>query len=136
MGANIRGWIYFLGETGGLLTALAGELQRVNYRDDYVNYQANYDGAFAENEIAYWRQQADQAYRNMEDMENLRNTGLYVALGSYAVSLLDAWLLFPSVDVGPGTLPPTQASAAAFTDWPQARMNLGSGAHAAVVIDF
>ncbi len=128
MGATVRGWVYFLGETGGLLTALAGELQRSNYSDDYTNYQAKYDSAIVDEEIAYWKQQSQQAYSNMEDMESLRNTGLYVALGSYVVSLLDAWLLFPSVDIGPGTLPPTETSLAP--------LNFRSGAHAAVVIDF
>ena len=129
MGARLRGWVYFLGETGGLLTALAGELQRTNFRDDYVNFQASYDGAIDESEIVFFKQKADQAYRDMKDMESLRNTGLYVAVGSYVVSLLDAWLLFPSVDIGPGTLPPTETSLLDPTPW-------RAGAHAAVVIDF
>lgn len=129
MGARLRGWVYFLGETGGLLTALAGELQRANFRDDYVNFQASYDGAIEESEIAFFKQKADQAYRDMKDMESLRNTGLSVAVGAYVVSLLDAWLLFPSVDVGPGMLPPAKTGALAPQDgW--------MGAHAAVVIDF
>ena len=127
-GATIRGWVYFLGETGGLLTALAGELQRENYKDDYTNAKASYDAAFVESEIAFWKQKADEAYGNLEDMESLRNTGLYVALGSYALSLLDAWLLFPRVDIGPGMVPPTETSLAP--------LDLGSGTHAAVVIDF
>jgi hypothetical protein len=121
--------VYFLGETGGLLTALAGELQRANFRDDYVNFQASYDGAIDESEIVFFKQKADQAYRDMKDMESLRNTGLYVAVGSYVVSLLDAWLLFPSVDVGPGMLPPVETAALPPHDrW--------LGVHAAVVIDF
>jgi hypothetical protein len=128
-GATVRGWVYFLGETGGLLTAIAGELQRSNYRDDYLNYKASYDVAIVQDDIAFFKQQADQAYADMEDMESLRNTGLYVAAGSYLVSILDAWLLFPSVDVGPGTLPPTGAAA-------PRPAGADLGAHAAVVIDF
>jgi hypothetical protein len=128
-GATLRGWVYFLGETGGLLTAVAGELQRSNYRDDYLNYQASYESAITAEDIAFYREEADRAYGNMQDMEDLRNTGLYVAAGAYVLSLLDAWLLFPSVDVGPGTLPPVGASAPPDRD-------AAAGAHAAVVIDF
>jgi hypothetical protein len=132
-GATLRGWIYFLGETGGLLTAIAGELQRANFRDDYLTYKARYDSSIVQDDIAFYKQQADQAYDDMLEMEDLRNTGLYVAAGAYVVSLLDAWLLFPSVDVGPGMVPPTE-SAACRDPLPPTLAT--AGAHAAVVIAF
>ena len=132
MGAGFRGWIYFLGETGGLLTALAGELQRSNYANDYTNFKAQYDIAFLPEEIERFKSLADQSYADMEDMEELRNTGLMVALGSYALSLLDALLLFPSVDVGPGMVAPTTS----LNVRPALTSGMTSGMHAAVTIDF
>ncbi|MDY0109329.1 MAG: PEGA domain-containing protein [Candidatus Krumholzibacteria bacterium] len=110
-GAKLRGWIYFLGESGGLLTALAGELQRQNRRDDYTNAKSEYDRAILQGDIEYWRAQAASSYRDLQDMESLRNTGLYVAAGAWVLSLLDAWLLFPSVDLGPGLVPPSPNAA-------------------------
>ncbi|HOX24567.1 MAG TPA: hypothetical protein PLL30_02260 [Candidatus Krumholzibacteria bacterium] len=128
-GATVRGWVYLLGESGGLVAALAGELQRTNDRDDYMNAKAAYDAAVAPNEIAFWRAQADQAYRDMDDMASLRDTGLYVAAGAYVLSLLDAWLLFPSVDIGPGTVVPDAHGAV------PAGPTL-AGIHAAVTVGF
>jgi len=130
-GARLRGWVYFLGETGGLLTALAGELQRQNYRDDYLNSKARYDAALTADEIARWRALADQSYQDMTDMQNLRNTGLYVAAGAYVLSLLDAWLLFPGADIGPGLVPPSPPAAAIFD-----RTERGRGIHARVTFGF
>ena len=127
-GARFRGWIYWLGETGGLLTALAGELQRSNYANDYTNFKALYDSSFLPDEIERYKRLSSQAYTDMESMEELRNTGLMVALGSYALSLLDAWLLFPSVDIGPGLVTPTTSLAVPPT--------MTSGMHAAVTIGF
>lgn len=130
-GATLRGWVYFAGETAGLLTALAGEVQRVNYRDDYRVYKAAYDSSFIPADVEHYRTLADQAYRDMNDMADLRDTGLYVAAGAWALSLLDAWLLFPSVDAGPGLAPPT---AVGMTD-----LDTGvalDGVHAAVSIGF
>jgi hypothetical protein len=130
-GATLRGWVYFTGETVGLLAALAGELQRVNYRDDYRVYKAAYDTSFIPADVEHYRILADQAYSDMNDMADLRDTGLYVALGSWALSLLDAWLLFPSVDAGPGLAPP---AAAAMNDLDAGRTF--DGVHAAVRIGF
>jgi hypothetical protein len=112
-GAKLRGWVYFAGETGGLLTALAGELQRQNHRDDYLNAKARYDAALLPEDLALWRARTERSYQDLKDMESLRNTGLYVAAGAWALSLLDAWLLFPGADIGPGLVPPgPQASLA------------------------
>ena len=127
-GAKFRGWIYFLGETGGLLTAIAGEMQRSNYAEDYTNFKAQYDISTTPSEIERFKHLADQSYADMESMEDLRNTGLMVAAGSYVLSLLDAWLLFPSVDIGPGMIAPTTSLAAPPT--------MAAGMHAAVTIDF
>ncbi len=110
-GARVRGWVYFLGESGGLLTALAGELQRKNHRADYLNYLDRYEQALLAADIALWRGRADQAYQDMRDMTALRDTGLYVAAGAWLASLLDAWLLFPGVDIGPGLVPPVAHAA-------------------------
>lgn len=109
-GDRLRGWIYFLGETGGLLAALDGELQRQNHRDEYLNYKARYDEATYP-EVESWRARAEQAYRDMQDMTERRNAGLYVAAGAWVLSLLDAWLFFPRVDIGPGLIPPSAGAA-------------------------
>ncbi len=51
----MRGWVYAAAETGGLLTALAGELQRSNLRKDYLVLQDAYDHAVNGNEAVYYR---------------------------------------------------------------------------------
>ena len=126
-GASVRGWVYFLGESAGLLAAMAGEVQRVNYRDDYLNAQAAYEASFLPYDIDLWREKAELAHQDMKDMEDLRDNGLYLAAGAYVVSLLDAWLLFPSVDVGPGTVPPGSSLDTAGPT---------PGLHAAVTLSF
>jgi len=135
-----RGWLYFLGEAGGLLTAVAGEVQRTTFRDDYLNYRDNYRSAIDGQEIAFWRAEATAAYADMEDMKNLRNTGLIVAGSAWLLSILDAWLLTPTVDLGPGVIPP-----GAWRDGPDHAAGRGQlagmvpepgGAHAAVTLTF
>ncbi len=110
-GSRTRGWAYFLGETGGLVTALGGELQRQNKRDDYENNKARYDAALTPADVALWRARTEASYQDMKDMESLRNTGLYVAAGAWLLSLLDAWLLTPQIAVGTGMVAPSAASA-------------------------
>lgn len=133
-GAEVRGWVYFLGESVGLVTALAGELARVNEKDEYVNAIRNYELAVDIGQITFWRNEAATAYQNVSDMEDVRDLGLMIAGGAWALSLLDAWLLTPTVDVGMGAVPPRAAGQAALVEpttsgWP-------SGVHAAVTIDF
>ncbi len=111
MGHGWRGWLYTAAEAGGLLAALAGEVQRVEYRDDYYLYEDEYNAAISPEEIAYYRDLSTQAYADMEDATGLRDTGLLVAVGAIAVSMLDAFLFFPGADIGPGPVPPMQSAA-------------------------
>lgn len=128
-GARWRGWAYFTGETVGLLTALTGELGRVTRKDDYTNALLTYEQAVDPDQIAFWRQQTNLAYQEMTDQEDLRDTGLMIAGGAWVLSLLDAWLLFPSVDIGPGPVPPLAVTASG----PDQRWQ---GMHAAVTLAF
>lgn len=105
-GAKLRGWVYVAGESAGLFMALANELQRQNHRDDYLNYKSRYDQALLPGDIELWRDRAERAHRDLRDAASRRDTGLYVAAGAWILSLLDAWLLFPGVDIGPGLVPP------------------------------
>ena len=111
IGHGWRGWIYTAAEAGGLLTAPAGEIQRVEYRDDYLLYQDQYDAAISPGEISRYRDLTEQAYTDMEDATSLRDTGLLVAAGAIVVSMLDAFLLFPGADIGPGPVPPMESAA-------------------------
>jgi len=128
-GARWRGWLYFTGESVGLLTALGGELGRLNSKDEYTNAIRNYELAVDPAQIENWREQADLAYQDVADMQDVRNMGLMIAAGSWALSLLDAWLLFPAVDVGPGAVPPAASLSSVETAMPQ-------GMHAAVKLAF
>lgn len=105
MGKKTKGWIFVLAETSGLLTAMAGESLRLNYRNDYLILKDKYESSINAGDIAEFRSAADTAYTNMEDMQSLRNTGLMVAGGAIALSVLDALLFFPAAEVGPGTVP-------------------------------
>lgn len=127
MGARWRGWLYTVGETVGLLTALSGEIDRQNCKDEYTNAIRQYRQAVSPATIEKWHDKAEEAYADVADAEDVRNMGLMIAAGTWAVSLLDAWLLFPSVDVGPGPVPCTTAA----TDTPA-----GRSLHAAVSIGF
>ena len=106
MGKKTKGWLFLLGEAGGLLTAAAGELQRSDYRKDYLLLKDKYDAAIDATTIAHYRQLADKAYQDMEDMESLRDTGLLVAGAAVLLSIADAIFLFPAVEAGPGPVPP------------------------------
>jgi len=105
VGHKVRGWVYAAAETGGLLTALAGELQRSNLRKDYLVLKDQYDNAINANEITYYRGLAAAKYADMEDAESVRNTGLIVAAAAVGVSVLDALITFPHVAAGPGPVP-------------------------------
>lgn len=105
MGKKTKGWVFALTETGGLLVALAGEAQRLNYRNDYILYKDGYDTAINADEIATYRSKSETAYTNMEDMQSLRNTGLMIVGGAIILSVLDALFLFPATEIGPGSTP-------------------------------
>jgi len=105
MDKKIKGWVFSLAETGGLLTALAAEAQRSNYRKDYLLLKHIYDTSISNDEIIENRSKSETAYNNMEDMEEMRNMGLMVAGGAVLLSILDALILFPSTEMGPGTVP-------------------------------
>ena len=61
------------GETVGLLTALAGELDRQNNKDEYTNAIRNYRLAVDPGSIDLWREQADEAYAKVADAEDTRD---------------------------------------------------------------
>ena len=102
-GQNLRGWFYNALEAGGLLTAISGELQRSNYRKDYLLLMDKYDQQINADQIEYYRQETLAAYADMEDMEQLRDTGLMVAGGAVVLSILDSLFFFPSFEAGIGS---------------------------------
>lgn len=101
----VKGWFFNLAEAGGLVTALVAESSRVNYRKDYLILKDKYDAAIDAEQVALYQEQTKQAYADMQDMEKLRDTGLLVAGGAIALSMLDALIFFPSVEAGPGPGP-------------------------------
>lgn len=128
-GARWRGWAYFTGETVGLLAALTGELGRSTRKDDYINALRVYEQTVDPDQITFWRREVTRTRQDLTEMEDLRDTGLMIAGGAWLLSLLDAWLLFPSVDIGPGPVPPTATSS---LDQDPMRQ----GMHAAVTVAF
>lgn len=129
----VRGWIYAAAETGGLLTALAGELRRSDLRKDYLVLQDAYDSTINADEAAYYRTEAEQTYAEMEDAEKVRDTGLLVALAAIGLSVADALLTFPDVDAGPGPVPPLTGYA---PELPGPRAGGLTSVHAAVKLTF
>ncbi|MFH2051855.1 MAG: PEGA domain-containing protein [bacterium] len=113
LGHRTRGLVYSAAEIGGLLAALAGEIQRSNERRDFLLLQDEYDRTINADRLTELRAAADQAYADMEDMESLRNTGLAVAAGAVLVSILDAYFSFPAVTAGTGETPVRTAAAPA-----------------------
>jgi hypothetical protein len=105
LGKSTRGWIYNAAEAGGLLVALLAELERNNLSKDYLDLQDRYNSAINGDEIARYREAADQAYNDMLDKEDLRNTGLIVAGSAIVISIIDAIVFFPSVEAGAGPVP-------------------------------
>ena len=102
---STRGWIYNAAEAGGLLVALLAELERNNLRKDYLELQEQYDSSINAGDITRYREAADQAYNDMMDKEDLRNTGLIVAGSAIVISVIDAIVFFPSVEAGVGPVP-------------------------------
>jgi hypothetical protein len=111
MGKSTKGWIFNAAEIGGLLAALVGELDLQNNRDEYLLLLDNYDNSISDADIEFYTRQVLDYSKKMEDSESLRNTGLIVAAGAVVLSVLDAWLTFPSVSAGPGTVPVPVGSA-------------------------
>jgi hypothetical protein len=108
-GKRTRGIVYAAVETGGLLTATAGELRRSNLRKDYLTLLRDYDAAINADVITRLRGEADAKYAEMKDAQSLRNTGLIVAGAAVLVSVVDVLLTFPRVAAGPGPVSPTAA---------------------------
>jgi len=107
VGHRGRGYFYNVVEAGGLIAALVGEVQRGNHRTDYLTIMDEYGQAINGDDAARLREEAEASYSDMEDAENLRDTGLKVALAAIVVSIADVLLTFPNVAAGPGPVPPT-----------------------------
>jgi len=105
LGKRIRGWIFTGAEIGGLVVAINGELSYQNHYDDFKLAMDKYQQAVGEEEIAFHRKQAAEAFANAESALDLRDTGLIVAVGAIVLSVLDAWLFFPEVVAGAGPGP-------------------------------
>lgn len=127
-----KGYIFNVLEAGGLLTALAAELRRSNDQDDYQLLKARYDAAINASDIAYYKEKSEDTYAHMQDMESLRNTGLLVAAGAIGLSVLDAIVFFPSVEVGPGPVAPTTG----FNSTLQPSADFLTSAHAGFKLTF
>jgi hypothetical protein len=131
-GHAVRGYLYNAAEVVGLLAAIAGEAARVNHRDDYLVLRDRYDTAINPDAIERYRAAAQQAYSEMDDARTLRNSGLALAVGAIAVSMLDAWLFFPEVAAVPGPVSPPSAAASGFA----APMGDDPGFHVRVTLRF
>ncbi|MDX2472789.1 MAG: PEGA domain-containing protein [Candidatus Krumholzibacteria bacterium] len=105
LGHNFRGYVYNAAEAGGLLTALAGELQRSDLEKDYNKLVDLYNGAINADEITSLGNEAEAKYTDMQDMEELRDLGLMVAGGAIVISIIDAMIAFPSLAAGDGSVP-------------------------------
>jgi hypothetical protein len=105
LGNGLRGYVYNAAEVGGLLTALAGELQRSNLKGDYLRLNELYNGAINAEDVLAYRADRDAKYSDMQDMERLRDTGLLIAGGAVVVSIIDALLSFPALEAGAGPVP-------------------------------
>ncbi len=112
---GLRGYIYNAAEAGGLLTALAGELQRSNFEKDYLKLVVLYDEAINADEIVTLAAASESKYQDMTDMEDLRDLGLMVAGAAIVVSMLDVMITFPKVEAGSGSVP--MATSALETPW-------------------
>jgi hypothetical protein len=128
-----RGWIYNAAEAGGLLVALFAELERNNLKNDYLDLQYKYDTSINADDITRYREAADQAYSDMKDKEDLRNTGLIVAGAAIVVSVVDVILFFPEFEAGTGSLP---LETGALEGQPWIDADPLSAAHVALRLEF
>ncbi len=108
-GRTKMGWVLTGVEVGGLLAALLTDLMAQNHKNDYLLAQDDYDNAFVADDLAYYRALMDDKYDAMTGALDLRNVALAAAAGAVIVSVLDAWLRFPSAEMGTGPrpVPPT-----------------------------
>jgi hypothetical protein len=128
LGRSTEGCLFMVAEIGGLLAALAGELSFQNHRDDYLNLVARYEAALTEVEIQRYRMALAESSQQMKDDQAMRDTGLLVAAGAVAVSILDAWLRFPGVEAGPEPVPPRYAAGGSPLHLQRARAGAASDA--------
>jgi len=133
LGKNTRGWIYNLAEAGGLLVALVAEMDRNNLSKDYQELEDQYNSTINADDITRYREEADQTYSDMKDAEDMRDTGLIVAGSAIVVSIIDAIIFFPSVEVGAGPVPMETGS---LDIGPWNDPNPLSTVHAAVRLEF
>ncbi len=111
MGRRTRGWIYTGLEITGLATAIYGELSFQNHHDDYLLSLDEYHRAVSEEDIAFHRTQAEDAFDQANQAQDVRDIGLVMFVGSIVVSMLDAWLFFPQAEVPPAVAPTDLGSA-------------------------
>lgn len=108
-GRTKTGWVLTGVEVGGLLAALLSDLMAQNYKNDYLLARDEYDNAFVTDDLAYYRALMGDKHDAMTGALDLRNVALAAAAGAVIVSVLDAWLRFPSAEMGTGPrpVPPT-----------------------------
>jgi hypothetical protein len=105
MGKNTKGWIFTGAELTGLVLAVYGELSYQNHHDNYKLSMDEYQRAVLEEDIALHRSLAEDAYSKAQSAHDIRDNGLYLALGAIAVSMLDAFLFFPKAETKPQAVP-------------------------------
>jgi len=115
VGHSFRGYVYNVAEAGGLLTAIAGELQRSDLEKEYLKLVDLYQTSINADEAVGFRNEAEAKYSDMKDMEELRDLGLMVAGGAILISIADALLTFPSATAGGGAVP--LATSSLETPW-------------------
>jgi hypothetical protein len=104
-GRTRMGWVLTGVEVGGLLTALLSDLMAQNHKDDYLLARDDYNNAFVADDLDYYRALMDDKYDAMTGALDRRNIALAAAAGAVIVSVLDAWLRFPSAEMGTGPRP-------------------------------
>ncbi len=92
-------------EVGGLLTALLSDMFAQNYKDEYLLALDDYENAFVTADLEYYKELMNEKHDSMSSALDLRNVALAAAAGAVVVSVLDAWLRFPTAEMGPGPRP-------------------------------
>ncbi len=104
-GRPTLGWILTGIEAAGLLTALLSEMSAQNHEDEYLLARQLYEESFDANDLAHYKAQMLDEHDSLTRALDLRNAALLAAGGAVLVSVLDAWLRFPSAEMGPGPRP-------------------------------